>query len=283
MAGVTTRSWPDGARDFLKEAWAVCRDSVRQFGDNDGMHMSAGVAFYALLSMFPLVMLLVSVSGFFFEPQEASDWLVESLGDRLPVTEEFLAPALEGVVLIRGPMAVVGMVGVILGAMTVFGAIVRSINRAWGIHRKGARPFIKHKVRELALLGSVVVVFLLSLAATTLFQVMSPSSWGFLFHVIPLGLVIFILLVLYKVLPDTKVKWRDIWLPSVLAGSVFEIATYVFGWYVTSLGHYNAVYGSLASVIILLLWVYLSAIILIFGAEMCSVLAARRAEHPAMP
>jgi membrane protein len=89
--------------------------------------------------------------------------------------------------------------------------------------------------------------------------------------------------VLYKVLPDTKVKWRDIWLPSVLAGAVFEIATYIFGWYVTSLGNYNAVYGSLASVIILLLWVYLSAVILILGAEMGSVLAARRGEHQAMP
>jgi membrane protein len=143
MAGATARSWPDRIRDSLKEAWAVGKDSVRQFGDNDGMHMSAGVAFYALLSMFPLVMLLVSVSGFFFEPEEASDWLVERLGDRLPVTEEFLAPALDGVVLIRGPMAVVGMVGVILGSMTVFGAIVRSINRAWGIHRKGARSFLR--------------------------------------------------------------------------------------------------------------------------------------------
>jgi membrane protein len=267
----------DKVRRFLREVWDILWDCIHRFGDHDCMQLSAGIAYYSLLSMFPLVMLLVSVASFFFSPDEATTWLVDRVGNNLQVSEGDLTSAFQGAVQSRGPVGVVGVVGLAIGSTAALGAMIRSINRAWGFSGRIPRSFVRSKLWEFALLGSVLVLFLLSFAATGFMEGMGRHPWwGFVLHVVPFGLVIGVFLVLYKLLPATHVSWRDIWLPSVLAAAAFEIAKRIFTWYVGTLANYNAIYGGLATIMLLLLWVYLSAAILLFGAELGSVLATRR-------
>jgi len=253
------------------------------------MHLAAGIAFYAFLSLFPVALLLVSVFGFFFDPEEVASWLIELFGEQAPVSEDFLRDTVEGAAAVRGPVGIVGLLGLVLSSTLVFAAIMRSINRAWGLMGTGSRAFLRRKLWEFALLVGVASLFLLSLGATSFIEILGQrpfpgtefrlladnAFWGFFLGLIPLGATAVILLLLYKFIPATKVRWRDVWLPSLLGAAAFKLTNNLLGWYIRSLGYYNAVYGPLTSVIILLLWIYVWANILIIGASLSSVLATR--------
>ncbi|MDY6834370.1 MAG: YihY/virulence factor BrkB family protein [Chloroflexota bacterium] len=260
-----------------KEVWKVVWEAIQQFMQKDDMHMAAGIAYYAFLSLFPLAMLLLSIAGFFFEADEATSWLMERLGSQMPLSEEFLDEALRGIITERGYIGIAGFIGLIIGSIALFGAIMRSINRAWGLGGKNAGSFLKRKLWELAMLGAAVVLFLLSLTATGVVDSLVHNSGShFILSLIPFFSMICVFALIYKLLPALQVKWRDIWLPAVVAAIGFEVAKHVFVWYVANLGNYSAMYGFLASVILLLLWVYISAIILLFGAELGHVIAVKR-------
>jgi len=234
------------------------------------MHLAAGIAFYAFLSLFPVALLLVSVFGFFFDPEEVASWLIELFGEQAPVSEDFLRDTVEGAAAVRGPVGIVGLLGLVLSSTLVFAAIMRSINRAWGLMGTGSRAFLRRKLWEFALLVGVASLFLLSLGATSFIEILGQrpfpgtefrlladnAFWGFFLGLIPLGATAVILLLLYKFIPATKVRWRDVWLPSLLGAAAFKLTNNLLGWYIRSLGYYNAVYGPLTSVIILLLWIY---------------------------
>jgi membrane protein len=254
------------------------------------MHLAAGLAFYAFLSLFPLALLLISVFGFFFNPEEVTSWLIKLFGEQTPVSEDFLRDTVQAVMAARGPIGILGFLGLVLSSTLVFGAVMRSINRAWGLMGTGSRTFLRRKLWEFALLVGVASLFLLSLGATSFFEILGQrpfpgtefrlstdnAFWSFFLGLIPFGATASILLLLYKFIPATKVRWRDVWLPSLLGAAAFKLTNSLLGWYIRSLGYYNAVYGPLTSVIVLLLWIYVCANILIFGAALCSVLAARR-------
>jgi membrane protein len=258
------------------------------------MHLAAGVAFYALLSIFPMALVLVSIFSFFFKPEEVTSWLVDLFGKETPVSPDFLGETVEGVIAACGPVGIVGLVGMGLSSTLVFAAIMRSINRAWGLVGTGYRPFLRRKLWEFSLLGGMAFLFLLSLVADSLLEILgqtpfpgtefrlSPANtFGrFFFGLIPVGVMAGILLLLYKFVPTTTVKWRDIWLPSLLGAAALKITNSILGWYVNTLGYYNAVYGSLSSVVVLLIWAYVCANILIVGATLSAVLATSHRQLP---
>ena len=282
--------WRNRIVAFLKRIFVVIRATIRRFSDEEGMHLAAGLAFYAFLSLFPLALLIISVFGFFFDPEEVTSWLIDLFGEQTPVSEDFLRDTVEAAAAVRGPIGILGLLGLILSSTLVFGAVMRSINRAWGLMGTGSRRFLRRKLWEFALLVGVASLFLLAVGATTFLEILGErpfpgtefrlaadnAFWRFFVGLIPLGATAGILLLLYKFIPATEVRWRDVWLPSLLGAAAFKLTNNLLGWYIRSVGYYNAVYGPLTSVIILLLWIYVGANILIFGAALCSVLAARR-------
>lgn len=293
---LTMEPWRNRTVAFLKRIFVVIQATIRRFSDEEGMHLAAGVAFYAFLSLFPLALLIISVFGFFFDPEEVASWLIELFGEQTPVSEEFLRDTVEAAVAARGPIGILGLLGLILSSTLVFAAVMRSINRAWGLMGTGSRPFLRRKLWEFALLVGVASLFLLSLGATSFLEILGerpfPGTefristdnglWSFFVGLIPLGATVVILMLLYKFIPTTKVRWRDVWLASLLGAAVFTLTNNLLGWYIRSVGYYNAVYGPLTSVIILLLWIYVGANILIMGASLSSVLATRR-RQPSSP
>jgi len=288
--------WRNRTCSFLSQVLVIVRSTIRRFSDEEGMHLAAGVAFYALLSLLPGVVLTVSAFSYFLEPEEITRWLVERMGEQTPVSPDFLLDAVRGARDIRGPVGILGILGAGLSSTLFFAAVMRSINRAWGLIGTGSRTFFRRKLWEFALLLGVAFLLLLAYAAANIYDILKQGPlpgtdlrlatdnplWRLFLSTVPFFATTAILLLLYKFVPTTEVRWRDVVVPSVLAAAFLMIANSLLGWYIRNLAYYNVIYGSLTSVIVLLLWMYVGANILIAGAALSATLA-EKGRHPSGP
>ena len=156
----------------------------------------------------------------------------------------------------------------------MFSAISLAINRAWDIRM--SRPFIIRKASELGMALSLGILFVLSLGASTIISILNGSlnltTTDFTIVNLSSRFVAFLLmlavfLLLYKFIPNVKTYWRYVWPGALLAAILFEIARSLFIFYLEHLANYELIYGSITSIIALLVWIYYSALILILGAE----------------
>lgn len=249
--------------------------TVQELGDDDASHMAAGIAYYAILSLFPLLLGLIAILGFFLPSETVQEELFDFFRRNLPGSIEMLERNITDVIHLRGTLGLLGILGLFWSGSGMFGAVSRTINRAWDIHRD--RPFYVRKLRDIAMALGISILFLLSLGATSVFTVLSSTDLPFIGTAVNVGAVLLafvlnlaIFFILYKFVPNTKTYWRYIWPGALLVAILFEIAKSVFVLYLGRFAHYELVYGSVGSVIVLLLWVYISAFILILGAEFSS-------------
>ncbi|MCJ7522310.1 MAG: YihY/virulence factor BrkB family protein [Dehalococcoidia bacterium] len=245
---------------------------IHELGEDDASHMAAGVAYYAVLSLFPLVLGLIAILGIFLPAETIQEHLFEFFERNLPGATDVLEQNIEDVIRLRGAIGAISLLLLLWSASTMFGAISRTINRAWDVHKD--RPFHIRKLRDLFMAIGVGALFLLSVGATSIFSIL--QAWDLPFVGIAadsgarvLGFIISlcIFLILYKFIPNTKTYWRYVWPGAVLAAILFEIGKSLFVFYIDRFATYESVYGGVASMIILLIWIYISAFILILGAE----------------
>lgn len=258
--------------------FALVMRTVQEMSDDDGPHMAAGVAYYAIFSLFPLIVGLIALLNLLPESGATQDQLSDFVSDFLPGAEELL----DGNIEVGGALSVVAIFGLLWSGSAIFGAISRAVNRAWDVHKN--RPLLISKPRQLLMALGVGVMFLLSLGTAGF--VRSASAYvdsglpglGFLVDVsgrvllqgTSFVLILVIFLLVYKFMPNTKTYWRYIWPGAVIAAVLFEAAKNLFILYLDRFASFQSVYGSVGDVIVLLLWVYISSIILIFGAELSS-------------
>ena len=255
---------------------------VQEMGEDDATHMAASVSYYAVLSIFPLVIGLSAIIGWVASSESRQDELVELVIDFLPGSEQFVRDSVEGVERFRETLGLVAVLGLMWSASAVFGSITRVVNRAWDIRQNP--PFYKNKPRQLVMASGVGMLFVLSVGITSFMQwattieIGSRSAsdilGGEIFAVIlriPAALISFsIFLLIYKFLPNTKTYWKYIWIGALVAGVLFELGKNLFLYYLSNFAEFDQLYGSVASVIILMVWAYFCAIILILGAELAS-------------
>lgn len=269
-------------RLMANPAFALVYRTGREMSADDATHMAAGLAYYAVLSLFPLTVGLISLLGLLIEPEALEGDLFEFIQTYLPVSKELLAANIDAAGNVQGFLGVISLFALFWSASLMFGAVTRSVNRAWDIHQD--RPFYIDKVRNIVMAFSVAPLFLLSVSTTAALQMLEGANLqiGFvnaLFEhgvaetaarVLPFLFSLTIFLMIYKFTPNTRTYWRYIWPGAVLAAALFEISKSVFVFYVDNFANYEEVYGSLASVIVLLAWTYFSGLILIAGAEFSS-------------
>ena len=253
-----------------------------ELGEDDATHMAASVSYYAVLSLFPLVLALSAIIGWIAGPESRQDQLVDFIVDNLPGSEQFVRDTIEGTKRYREALGVVAVVGLIWSASAVFGSITRVVNRAWDLRENP--PFYKNKPRQLAMALGVSILFLVSVTSTSILQWAGSieiggesvtSILGGQFVAVALRLpAVFIsfsiFLIIYKYLPSIKTYWRDVWLGALLAGALFELGKFLFLWYLENFARFEQLYGNVASVVVLMIWTYFCAFILIVGAEVSS-------------
>lgn len=265
------------AKDRLLKIPAVqlISRTVVESGNHDSGHIAAGVAYYAFLSIFPLLLGLIALFGLFLLSVELQNQLLDYVSNNLPGATDILRENIMSIVRLRGTLGLVSIVGLFWSASAMFGAISLAINRAWDIRR--GRPFYIGKAREVGMAFGTGILFLLSLGASAIISILRrvinlPAAELIIVdmggRLVAFLLILVVFLLLYKFIPNTKTYWRHIWPGALLAAILFEIArTSLFMFYLNNFAGYQLIYGSIASIIALLVWIYYSAFIMIMGAE----------------
>ena len=266
------------------------------FDQDDGAVVSRSIAYYALFSLFPLLLVLISVASSVLAVEEAQQAVIELIERILPVVADLTHQNIEQVLAARGTVNIVAALGLLWSASGVFTAMYRAVNRAWGNPK--SRLFLKEKLFGLAVVFVVGLLLLgttlLSTAASVLqrwngtilgWQPFSnPATvalWGKLSTFVPPVISVITFIILYRTIPLNRVTWRDVWLGGLIAGLIWEAARQIYAWYLSNVATHSLVYGSVSVIIGFLLWAYLSAMILLIGAEFTAQQTAwRKADRP---
>ena len=244
---------------------------------DDISNMASSISYFAFLSLFPLLLGLLAVFSIFLPPEVIRSELITFFGQYLPGSLGILQGSINDITRFRGIFGIIGILGLLWSGTGVFSAVTHAINKAWEIPYH--HPFYIKKPRELGMVAGTGLLFLLSFGTSTLLtrlgQIQLPIT-GILVNVTTIflafifSLVVFMLV--HKLSPATWLSWRHIWPGAVLSTILFEIAKTIFVFYLNSFSRYQAVYGSVASVIVSLVWIYYSAFILLLGAEFSALL-----------
>ena len=250
---------------------------LSKIGRDDISNMAASISYYAFLSLFPLLLGLLTIFSLFLPAETIRTQLIGFFSQYLPGSLGILQGSISDILRFRGVLGLVGVLGLIWSGTGVFSAVTHAINKAWEIPYR--HPFYIKKPRELGMVVGTGILFLLSLSTSTLLthlgQIQLPVT-GILVNILTgvlafiFSLVVFLLV--HKLSPVIWLSWRHIWPGAVLSTVLFEIAKTFFVFYLNTFSHYSVVYGSIASVIISLVWIYYSAFILLLGAEFSSLI-----------
>lgn len=240
--------------------------------------VGASIAYYALFSIFPILLFFVIAASGYLGAQP--DRVTNLVGRYLPGAEvaTFFQDTLESALEQRPTTGFLALLALLYSGSGVFTAITRGINRAWDVTQP--RPLWQARLLGVGLAFGLGLLPVLSLAATTLLNVLDSlpqlgwlPGWGILFLAVPIVINLFMFLTLYTVLPNERISWRWALPGAVFAALVWEALKGGFAFYLQHFNRYNLVYGSVGAIIIFLLWAYLSAYILLAGAELCQAYA----------
>ena len=271
-----------GLRALSLPGVELVRRTWKELGDDHAIDLAASIAYYALLSLLPLAIVLVSLFSLVMESDAVEQAVFDFFHTYLPGSEGILASNVEAVGNIRGVLGILSFLGLLWTSTLLFGAITRAVNRAWDIEHD--RPFYVDKPRHFIMTLSVAPLFLASVALTTALQVIGNEELpvvgdlSFLEHnginalarPIPFFFTLTIFLLIYKFAPIARTSWRYIWPGALLAAFLFEAAKSIFVFYLENYGAYEKIYGTLGSAIALMAWVYISGLIVVIGAEVSS-------------
>ncbi|RJQ37683.1 MAG: YihY/virulence factor BrkB family protein [Dehalococcoidia bacterium] len=261
---------------FLQKPWGrlVVR-TARKLDQDSAADMPAGLAYYSLLSVFPLLIGIIGLLGFIFPSELVQRELFSFFEENLPTMVGLLRENISAIIELRGTLGILGLVGLFWTGSALFGSIGRAMNRALGI--KKPRPFYVRKLRDFIIGVSTGLIFFISLglAAIPVFLPQATLPFGItltavITQILTLALIFLVFLLIYKYLPNNRARWQNVWPGALLGAVAFEVIRNLFAWYLDRFANFQLVYGGVASVIAFLVWVYLSAFTLIVGIELSS-------------
>ena len=277
---------PRGWKEIAKKSWA-------EGGKDNISIVAAGVAFYTFSALVPLLTALVLTYGLVADPAAVAKDM-QSITATLPQgASDIVGQQLQSMVQSSGGKTgfalLIAIAIAFYGASKIATSFMTGMNIAWGVEEK--RGFVKRTLIALAMVAGIVVALLaaaFAISSISLIEEVLPAAGGFvhfLLRVLSLllagAIVVLMLAVMYRYAPDRPdAKWAWITPGSVLATIVWVIATVGFGFYVSNFGNYNATYGALGAVIVFLTWLYLTAYIILLGAELNAVLEQEVAADP---
>ena len=277
---------------------AAWRALVRLLNGNDLTH-AAAIAYYALLSLFPFLLLVFSILGSVTADAEDRLAVLTFVFSYFPTQFEFVNTQLTALRETGFRIGVAGGLGLMWASLGVFGAITSAVNEAWGVEKQ--RSFLKHRLVSFLMLvagGGVMIVALLLVSAMKVAEaswfgvMLTRFEWLHALRSVTVAssatiLLILALGVVYHFIPNAKTRFRDVWVGAILTGLLWRVAFDGFSWYITSRGGLTLIHGSIATVVVFLLWVYVSSVILMYGVEFTAAhsrLRRRRSEEaPAAP
>jgi membrane protein len=272
-------------------AWQVLKETAKDWSDDDAATLAAALAYYALLSLAPLLIISIGVAGWFLGPEAARGRVAGELsgivgGEAAQGVQAVVANADKPTHGVIG--AIVGVVTLFLGASGVFGQLQTSLNAIWEVKAKSDRGLlgqVKDRFFSFTMVLGVAFLLLVSLVLSSVLssvgQMMADTLpggatlWQVVNFVLSFGVVTLLFALIFKVIPDAKVQWRDVWLGAAVTALLFAVGKQLLGLYLGKAAVGSA-YGAAGSIVALVVWVYYAAQILFVGAEFTQVQARRR-------
>ncbi|KOH45908.1 YihY/virulence factor BrkB family protein [Sunxiuqinia dokdonensis] len=271
---------------FIQETLRIFRKTFTQFGTNNPVSMAATTAYFAIFSMAPILVIIISVFGFFTGDETMRTKLFNELDVLIgPESSQLLENAIQNYQITEnsGIGAIIGVVFFLISATTLFSMMQNSINFIWRVKvrsslKQGALKLAKDRVFSFGVilsLGFVVLVSLIIDASISFLKdfLRTYFSPDFVFlaqlanMVLSLAVVTAVFALIYRFLPDVKVKWRASWFGAVFTAILFVAGKFIIG-IIIGESNLGAVYGAASSFVVILMWIYFVSIIFYFGVEL---------------
>jgi membrane protein len=266
-------------------------DSVKDFADSDSMIFAAGTAFYTLFSMPALLIILLNIGTTFYQEEQIRQ---EILAQVASVVGSEGAATLDGIMSnlsmeFEGVLANIIAISILsFSATTVFIGLQNSLNHIWHLKAKPERGWLKFIINRLMSFLLVVILGFLLLASLILdaLVVIIFNYFSYLLEdfsrvliqishfILAQGLIVVIFALMYKILPDAKVKWKDTWLGAFVTMLLFAIGKFLIGLFMSTID-LGTSYGTAGSLVVLLVWIYYSIVIFLFGAQITYYIAEK--------
>lgn len=269
-----------------KELLTITRATIREFDKDDVGNMAAALTYFVFFSVFPLLLLAVTLAGLFLDPDDARAFIFNNVARVTPGSLDLLQSVLNEALKNRenaGWLALIGFATLAYSASGAFDALDKAINRAWSTEKKPG--FLASKLTSFGMMLAVGALLILSVivsAILTTTREVTTNAVGKIALEIPgqaifwwlvniaasLAIIFLGFVLLYRLVPRCEVLFRDIWPGALIAAVAWTLAKEGFAFFLgSSFANYSAVYGTLGTVIALLTWIYISSVIVLVGAE----------------
>jgi membrane protein len=285
---------PFGLISRLKRTWRLgwraAGRGVIEFYRSSNLTFAASIAYYSLLSMFPFVLLVLSILNR-WSPVKENSTLLEIIAQSLPPHFDFVSLQIQQLAQTPLRLSVAGTIIMAWASMGVFGAITSAVNHAWGVERPIG--FFKHKLVAFVMMLAAGTLLLGTLFLMSAVQ-FAEARWfsgviayfpafenfrGFAIRNAPTPMFIFVVGLIYYYAPNAQVRLRDVWFGAILAGLLWRLLFSGFSWYIRDLSRF-AIHGQITAVVLFLVWIYMSAVVFLYGVEVTAAYARARKNLP---
>ena len=277
---------------FFGNSLGLLKQTFSEWLEDKAPQLGAALAYYTVFSLAPLILVLLAIVGLLFRNDPGGAWnkITEQMSyfldkSAVEVVQNIAQKAAQPNKSLLA--TIIGILLALFGASGVFGQLQDALNTIWGVRAKpgaGIWGFLRSRFLSFAMVGGVCFLLLVSLALESVLKGFSHYIQGVfpggiviaiaVYWIFDLAVVILLFAIIFKFLPDAKIRWRDVWIGAAITAIFFAIGKWALGLYLGS-GSAASAYGAASSLITLLLWVYYSSQILLFGAEFTQVYACR--------
>ena len=271
-------------------AWLLLKRTAEEWLDDKAPQLGAALAYFTVLSLAPLVLILLAIIGVIFRNDPAGAWtkFTEQMSYFLDKSAIHVVQEIARTTSTPGKSTLATIIGIALalfGASGVFGQLQDALNTIWGVKAKpglGIWGFLRARFLSFAMVGGVCFLLLVSLVIEALLRAFShyiqaamPGGLSIavtVYLIFDFAVITTLFAMIFKILPDVKTRWKDMWVGAIITAVFFVIGKWALGLYLGS-GTAASAYGAASSLVTLLLWAYYSSQILLFGAEFTQVYA----------
>lgn len=251
--------------------------AVKDLLDDDGPQWAAAIAYYTLLSSFPLLLAVAALAAYFVDPAWAVQQITSFLGRYLPTGQSELQEVARSAIEARGTIGTLSFITLLWSGSRVFGVVTKALNAAYDV--KEDYGFVKRTLLRVIMLLTLGLVLVLALASPSLLRLamdvlaILPGGGeslvaGLIRRLIPALLMLLAFFLIYYFVPRSKQSWQAALIGAVVAAALYLIARPLFLTYVGRFSNVNLIYGPIAALVVILLWTYVVALILLFGGEL---------------
>ena len=276
---------------WVRMSAAVFWGAVMKYVETDGEQRAASFAYYALFALFPLILLFISIGSTFLDEASATTAVINYIGNYVPVGpdgQNVVINTIGGVAKSRRGVSSIAVLGIIWSSLGFFHALVRGVNHAWGTREY---PWWKLPIKNIGMVGIVASALFIGIIAPVVMTAVQSfmrqhhldfgegiimATMQSIKLLVPVAVLFYGLSMFYKFAPRRHTLFSEVWIPALTVTFLLQLLQHLFVLYVRNFSHFNKIYGTFGGVVALLMWIYLSGTIIIFGGCLCAALSEAR-------